>query len=85
SKTMTSYQLQQRLEILISASQFRARNAGIVENVQVEGTFLRFVSQLRRYNQPLEIKAIAADNTYTAGPLRVKLVAIVNGKIIFST
>ncbi len=85
SKTMTSYQLQQRLEILISASQFRARNAGIVENVQVDGTFLRFVSQLRQYNQPLEIKAIAAEDTYTAGPLRVKLVAIVNGQIIFST
>ncbi|MBE8987303.1 DUF3084 domain-containing protein [Nostoc sp. LEGE 12450] len=85
SKTMTSYQLQQRLEILISASQFRARNAGIVEDVQVEGTFLRFVAQLRQYNQPLEIKAIAAEDTYTAGPLRVKLVAIVNGKIIFST
>ncbi|MEH1869391.1 MAG: DUF3084 domain-containing protein [Nostoc sp.] len=85
SKAMTSYQLQQRLEILISASQFRARNAGIVEDVQVEGTFLRFVAQLRQYNQPLEIKAIAAEDTYTAGPLRVKLVAIVNGKIIFST
>lgn len=85
SQTMTSYQLQQRLEILISASQFRARNAGIVENVQVDGTFLRFVTQLRQYNQPLEIKAIAAEDTYTAGPLRVKLVAIVNGQIIFST
>lgn len=85
SQSMTSYQLQQRLEILISASQFRARNAGIVENVQVEGTFLRFISQLRQYNQPLEIKAIAAEDTYTAGPLRVKLVAIVNGQIIFST
>ncbi|MEH1970243.1 MULTISPECIES: DUF3084 domain-containing protein [unclassified Nostoc] len=85
SKTMTSYQLQQRLELLISASQFRARNAGIVENVQVEGTFLRFITQLRQYNQPLEIKAIAAEDTYTAGPLRVKLVAIVNGQIIFST
>jgi len=85
SKTMTSYQLQQRLEILISASQFRARNAGIVEDVQVEGTFLRFVSQLRQYNQPLEIKAIAAEDTYTSGPLRVRLVAIVNGQIIFTT
>ena len=85
SKTMTSYQLQQRLELLISASQFRARNAGIVENVQVEGAFLRFVTQLRQYNQSLEIKAIAAEDTYTAGPLRVKLVAIVNGQIIFST
>ncbi|MDZ8024168.1 MAG: DUF3084 domain-containing protein [Nostoc sp. SerVER01] len=84
-KNMTSYQLQQRLEILISASQFRARNAGIVENVQVDGTFLRFVAQLRQYNQALEIKAIAAEDTYTAGPLRVKLVAVVNGQIIFST
>ncbi|WP_298915136.1 DUF3084 domain-containing protein [uncultured Nostoc sp.] len=85
SQTMTSYELQQRLEILISASQFRARNAGIVEDVQVDGTFLRFVTQLRQYNQPLEVKAIAAEDTYTAGPLRVKLVAIVNGQIIFST
>ncbi|MFN6541031.1 MAG: DUF3084 domain-containing protein [Nostoc sp. EkiNYC01] len=84
-KNMTSYQLQQRLELLISASQFRARNAGIVESVQVDGTFLRFVTQLRQYNRALEIKAIAAEDTYTAGPLRVKLVAIVNGQIIFST
>ncbi|MBD2387834.1 DUF3084 domain-containing protein [Cylindrospermum sp. FACHB-282] len=84
-KTMTSYQLRQRLDLLISASQFRARNAGIVENVQIEGTFLRFVAQLRLYDQPLEIKAIAAEDTFTAGPLRVKLVAIINGQIIFST
>ncbi|MDF5709041.1 MAG: DUF3084 domain-containing protein [Nostoc sp. S4] len=84
-RTMTSYQLQQRLELLISASQFRARNAGIVENVQIDGTFLRFVTQLRQYNQTLEIKAIAAEDTYTAGPLRVKLVAVANGQIIFST
>ncbi|AFZ26593.1 hypothetical protein Cylst_4515 [Cylindrospermum stagnale PCC 7417] len=84
-KTMTSYQLRQRLDLLISASQFRARNAGIVENVQIEGTFLRFVSQLRLYGQPLEIKAIAAEDTFTAGPLRVRLIAIINGQIIFST
>jgi uncharacterized protein (DUF3084 family) len=70
---------------LISASQFRARNAGIVESVQIDGTFLRFVTQLRQYNQPLDIKAIAAEDTYTAGPLRVKLLAIQDGKVIFST
>lgn len=84
-KTMTTYQLRQRLDLLISASQFRARNAGIVETVQVDGTFLRFVSQLQQSEQLLEIKAVAAEDTYTAGPLRVKLVAILNGKIIFST
>ncbi|MBD2487202.1 DUF3084 domain-containing protein [Aulosira sp. FACHB-615] len=84
-KTMTSYQLRQRLDLLISASQFRARNAGIVEGVQVDGTFLRFINQLRQYDQPLDIKAIAAEDTYTAGPLRVKLLAVQNGKVIFST
>ncbi len=84
-KTMTSYQLRQRLDLLISASQFRARNAGIIDSVQIDGTFLRFINQMGQSNELLEIKAIAAEDTYTAGPLRVKLLAIVNGKIIFGT
>jgi uncharacterized protein (DUF3084 family) len=84
-KTMTSYQLRQRLELLISASQFRARNAGIVENVQIDGTFIRFIAQLRQYDQLVDIKAVAAQDTYTAGPLKVRLVAIQNGKVVFST
>lgn len=68
-RSMTSYQLRQRLDLLISASQFRARNAGIVEGVQIDGTFLRFVSLLRQLDQPIEIKAIAAEDTYTAGQI----------------
>ncbi|MEA5551524.1 DUF3084 domain-containing protein [Anabaena cylindrica UHCC 0172] len=84
-KNMTSYQLRQRLDLLISASQFRARNAGIIETVQIDGTFLRFFAQLQQSGRPLEIKAIAAEDTYTAGPLRVKLVALLNGQILFST
>jgi len=84
-KNMSIYQLRQRLDLLISASQFRARNAGIVENVEVDGTFLRFFMQLEQSTQPLEIKAIASENTYTAGPLRIKLVAILNGQVVFST
>lgn len=82
---MTSYQLRQRLDLLISASQFRARNAGILETVQIDRTFLRFLSQLQKSKQPLTIKAIAAQDTYTAGPLRVKLVALFDGKVIFIT
>ncbi len=82
---MTPDQLRQRLELLISASQFRARNAGILESIQIEGTFIRFVALLRRYNQSLDIKAIAAQDTYRAGPLKVKLVAIINGQLVFST
>ena len=82
---MTPDQVSQRLELLISASQFRARNAGILESIEINGTFIRFVALLRQYNQSLEIKAVAAENTYRAGPLKVKLVAILNGQIVFST
>ena len=84
-QNMTSEQMRQRLDLLISASQFRARNAGIVESVQIEGTFPRFVTQLQQTEQEVEIKAVAAENTYTVGPLRVKLVALLNGQILFST
>ncbi|MGH8000582.1 MAG: DUF3084 domain-containing protein, partial [Brasilonema sp.] len=84
-RTMTSYQLGQQLEQLISASQFRARNAGILQTIQIDGTFIRFIAQVKQYNQPIYIKVIAVEDTYTAGPLKVKLVAIQNGQIIFST
>jgi uncharacterized protein (DUF3084 family) len=82
---MTSDQLRQRLDLLVSASQFRARNAGIVEAVEVEGTFLRFVTQLQQTEQEVEVKAVAAEDTYTIGPLRIKLVALLNGQILFTT
>jgi uncharacterized protein (DUF3084 family) len=82
---MTSYQLRQRLDLLISASQFRARNAGILDDIQVDSTFLRFLSQLQQHDQPVEIKAIAAENTFTAGPLRLKFIAIQNGQVLFGT
>ncbi len=84
-RNMTPDQVRQRLELLISASQFRARNAGILESIQIDGTFIRFVALLRQYNQSLDIKAVAAEDTYRAGPLKVKIVAILNGQIIFST
>ncbi|TAE60197.1 MAG: DUF3084 domain-containing protein [Nostocales cyanobacterium] len=84
-KNMTLSQLRQRLDLLISASQFRARNAGILEAVQIDGTLGRFFTQLQESQETLEIKAIASQDTYTAGPLRVKLVAVLNGQVIFST
>jgi uncharacterized protein (DUF3084 family) len=56
-----------------------------VERIEIDGTFLRFFSELEQSQQPLEVKAVAAENIYTAGPLKVKLVAISNGKTVFST
>jgi len=90
SETMTSEELQQRLDLLLSASQFRARSAGVVGDIQVENGSLKiisdFLTRLANTTEPLEeIKAIASETTYTAGPLKLRLVAISKGKEIFSS
>jgi uncharacterized protein (DUF3084 family) len=75
---------------LLAASQFSARRAGILGNIQVEDgsikTIFNFLEQLSQSQEiPDEIKAIASENTYTAGPLKLRLIAIKDGKIILST
>ncbi|MEM7725007.1 MAG: DUF3084 domain-containing protein [Cyanobacteria bacterium P01_A01_bin.45] len=78
-------QLQERIQQLIYASEFRARNAGIWESIQIDTSFIRFLGQIRRYNRPVEIRAVAAQDTYTSGPLKVTFLVISDGQIIFST
>lgn len=83
-------ELQKRLDLLLSAAQFRARSAGIVGDIQVEGgsitTISDFITQLKNANGPVEeLRAITMETTYTSGPLKLRLVAISKGKIIFST
>jgi hypothetical protein len=48
-------------------------------------TLISFFQQVQEHNQPLEIQAIAAEDAYTIGPLRLDLLALRNGKVIFST
>ncbi|MBD2039728.1 DUF3084 domain-containing protein [Microcoleus sp. FACHB-672] len=89
-KTMRLEQMRQRIELLLAASNFRARRAGILaDTVQIgDGsiqTLIRFFEQLQQQNQPVDVKAIAAEETYTAGPLRVELVVIKDGKVLFQT
>lgn len=88
--TMTAEEIQQRLNLLLFAYKFRARSAGIIGdkiNLGDDSTknLMSFVEQLKQYNQPVDIKAVAAEDTYIAGPLNVKLVAVQNGQIIFRT
>ncbi|GAC1466743.1 MAG: DUF3084 domain-containing protein [Chamaesiphon sp.] len=87
---MKDQEIRQRIDLLLAASQFRAHRAGIQgDAIQIGdgqiATFIRFLEQLKQYNQPLDLKAIAAEDTYTAGPLKIKLVAIQNGKVILRT
>ncbi|MGA9383041.1 MAG: DUF3084 domain-containing protein [Phormidium sp.] len=87
---MTEEQLRQRIELLIAASQYRARRAGIVANTMQIGddrleTLTRFLEQLKQSKEPVDVQVVASDITYTAGPVKMDLVAIQGGQVIFRT
>lgn len=89
-KTMKPTEIRQRVELLLNASNFRAQRAGILGKSIKLGdsrieTLNRFIERLKQYNQPVNIKAVAADVAYTSGPLQVELVAMQNGQVVFGT
>lgn len=88
--TSTDERVREQLQQLIEACQFRARLIGVVGGrVQVADnrieTLAGFVDRLQQYDKPLEVRAIAADVTYIAGPLKIDLVAVENGVAVFRT
>lgn len=90
SKNMSEEEIQKRLDILLSAAQFRARREGILGAIQIEDGSLtkltQFIQEIQNSDQPLDaIQAIASQETYTVGPLKLRLVAIRDGKVMFST
>jgi len=88
--TLTTEAIQQRLNLLLFAAKFRARSLGILDDSiqlgdnRIEILF-RFIEQLKQYNQPVDIKVIAAEDIYTSGPLKMELVALQNGHVVFHT
>jgi uncharacterized protein (DUF3084 family) len=48
-------------------------------------TLASFIEQLQQYEKPLEVRAIATDVTYISGPLKIDLVALENGAVVFRT
>jgi uncharacterized protein (DUF3084 family) len=87
---LTDEQVRQQLQQLIEACQFRARLIGVVGGrVQVADnrieTLAGFIDRLQQYDKPLEVRAIATDVTYIAGPLKIDLVAVQNGVVVFRT
>ena len=90
SEQMDNENIQDRVNWLLAASKFRAQRAGIVGDLQVADgqiiTIFNFIDQIVNSEEPLdEIKVVAAETTYTAGPLKLNLVVVKDGKIIFST
>jgi len=88
--TLTNEQVRVQLLQLIEACQFRARLIGVVGGrVQVADNRIEtlggFIDRLQQYEKSLEVRAIATDVTYIAGPLKIDLVAIENGAVVFRT
>jgi len=89
-QNMTEEDLQKRLDLLLASAQFRARSAGVLGSIQVEDglltTVVNFIGQVKKSGNSIEtLEAIAASKTNTSGPLTLRLVAVKDGKIVFST
>ncbi|MDJ1168493.1 DUF3084 domain-containing protein [Roseofilum sp. BLCC_M154] len=87
---MSEEQLIEQVGILIESCRFRARRGGILESRLQVGdgspeTLMNFVQKIRENPTRITIQAIASETTYTAGPLRIDLVAFDNNEEIFRT
>ncbi|MGK7897430.1 MAG: DUF3084 domain-containing protein [Xenococcus sp. (in: cyanobacteria)] len=90
SSITSSADIQERLDLLLAASKFRAQRAGMIGDLQVgEGqisTLIKFIEEITNLENSLgEIKAIVTETTYTAGPLKLKLILIQNGEVTLNS
>jgi uncharacterized protein (DUF3084 family) len=90
SSSMTEEDIQNRVDILLASAQFRARGAGVLGSIQVENglltTLVNFIDQVKRSSTSIDaIRAIADGDTYAAGPMKLRLVALRDGEVVFDT
>ena len=90
SSTTNSADLQERLDLLLAAAKFRAQRAGMIGELQVgEGqisTLIKFIEEITNLENSLgEMKAIVAETTYTAGPLKLNLILIQNDEVTINS
>ncbi|MGF1568203.1 MAG: DUF3084 domain-containing protein [Nodosilinea sp.] len=83
-------ELVERLNLLVVATQFRAQQDGVAsDTLQVADnrteTILQFLQTVKQNGQPVELQTLAANEIYTAGPLRVELAAVRDGQVILTT
>jgi len=88
--TMSNAEIRKRIDSLVAASQFRARRSGMLnDTIQIgDGritTLIRFLEEVNQYSQPLDFQAVVSEDTYTAGPMKIKLQALQGGRVLFST
>jgi uncharacterized protein (DUF3084 family) len=88
--TMSEDRVRQQLNILLVSSQLRARRTGILDDRPQIGdgqlnTYVQFLEKVKKQKIPIEIITVVDRDTYTAGPLVIKLTAISGNKVLFST
>lgn len=76
------------VDFLLGAAQFRARRFGVLGDIQVKdgdlSHILAFAEAINQSPEPItEIRAIAMEAADNAGPLKLELLALSNGRIIF--
>ena len=88
---LASQKLVERLNLLIASTQVKARRDGVVnvDAVQISDgqreTLFQFLQQVQAYGRYLDLQAIATQPILAMGPIRIELVAIKNGEVLFQT
>jgi uncharacterized protein (DUF3084 family) len=87
---MTEEQIRQQFNILLVASQLRAKRAGILDDRPQVGdgeliTYVQFVERVKQEKYPIDIRTVVDRDIYTLGPMAVQLQAVANGRVLFST
>jgi uncharacterized protein (DUF3084 family) len=71
---------------LLAASELKSNESGMLGEIQIDGSdYANFISKLNQYRGAVDVQVIVPENTYTSGPLKIKLVASANGEVLFTT
>jgi uncharacterized protein (DUF3084 family) len=85
---LSSDQIQTWLNQLIASANSRALTKGLLPDSEVNiraQAIVEVMNQLKQYNQPIEVRAIASQDTLSAGPLRLEFVIVQNGSAVLQT
>jgi uncharacterized protein (DUF3084 family) len=74
------------MDQVLASLELKANEAGMLGKLDIDkDDYANFLVKLNQYQQNLNVQVIAQENTYTSGPLKIKLVATANGQVLFTT